>query len=148
MLNIPKYLHLESTMLENIDILLKHGWEYNVKELQQYCLLICQMLGLAPLERNLIIQGLNMVSAKNNDNIAPLKRPQLCLINNYDMQRNNISDINISLLNSDGSMKKFADLEHEIVSKACRHYRGSKSIAAKELGVGRTTLYRKLNLED
>ncbi len=169
-LNIPLHLRLEQAISENIDILLRHSWEYNVKELQQYCLVMCQtlgqMLGVSTLERDLISQSLDMVSKKPHDEIAQndlssesknnaveqsfnLKRPQLCLINNHHMmQRTSMTDTNISMLKDDGSMKPFIELEYEIVSKACRHYRGSKTIAAKELGVGRTTLYRKLNRND
>lgn len=48
----------------------------------------------------------------------------------------------LALLNDEGQLKSFEDLEKQIFQFACEH-QGSKSAAARALGIGRTTLYRK-----
>jgi DNA-binding NtrC family response regulator len=148
MLNISPSAQIEEAILSNIDIFLNYQWQYNVKELQQYCLPICQMLGFMPLERNLMLQALSMINANNNQENSPLNTLNPYLINNKNIQIIGNIDVSISLLKLDGSMKQFSELEQEIINKACRYYRGSKTTAARELGVGRTTLYRKLINED
>ncbi len=50
----------------------------------------------------------------------------------------------ISILNSKGSIRSFEEIENDILSIALEHHRGNLSRVAKELGLGRSTLYRKL----
>lgn len=50
----------------------------------------------------------------------------------------------LSLQDNDGKIRSLDDLEAEIIEKAYRYYQGSKSAVARDLGIGRTTLYRKL----
>ena len=44
----------------------------------------------------------------------------------------------------DGELRPLADLEREMIVLALQHYRGRMSEAARRLGIGRSTLYRKL----
>ncbi len=52
--------------------------------------------------------------------------------------------IHISLTDSSGQIRSFADIEAEILQASIRHYKGRMSEVAKRLGIGRSTLYRKL----
>lgn len=49
-----------------------------------------------------------------------------------------------SLLNERGEMKQFDEIEAEIIRCAIDHYKGKMSEVARKLGIGRSTLYRKL----
>ncbi|WP_417667702.1 sigma-54-dependent transcriptional regulator [Roseibium sp.] len=54
-------------------------------------------------------------------------------------------------LDNDGHVRKIADLEEELIRTAINHYSGRMTEVAKRLGIGRSTLYRKLKeygLED
>jgi DNA-binding NtrC family response regulator len=51
----------------------------------------------------------------------------------------------INLLNSDGKMKRLHHLEQEIIQYAVKHCQGHISQAARALGIGRSTLYRKMD---
>ena len=56
-----------------------------------------------------------------------------------------------SLLGSNGEIRKMNDIEADIIRFALKHYRGQMSEIARRLGIGRSTLYRKLkeyNLEE
>jgi DNA-binding NtrC family response regulator len=49
-----------------------------------------------------------------------------------------------SLVDEVGDVKKLADLEAEVIRFALAHYRGRMSEVSRRLGIGRSTLYRKL----
>jgi transcriptional regulator with PAS, ATPase and Fis domain len=53
-------------------------------------------------------------------------------------------DSTIDLCDAEGNLRIYDDLEREIYAHACLYHRGCKSAAARDLHVGRTTLYRKL----
>jgi DNA-binding NtrC family response regulator len=50
----------------------------------------------------------------------------------------------ISLVDEEGELKTLDGLEAEIIRFALRHYRGHMSEVSRRLGIGRSTLYRKL----
>ena len=50
----------------------------------------------------------------------------------------------VSLLGDDGKLRRLDELEAEIIRKAIHHCRGRMSEVARRLGIGRSTLYRKL----
>ncbi len=50
----------------------------------------------------------------------------------------------LRLLDDEGDLKSLAELEAEIIQKALDHYDYRMSAVARQLGIGRSTLYRKL----
>lgn len=50
----------------------------------------------------------------------------------------------LSLYESDGHMRPLDEIEADIIRMAIRHYGGQMSEVARRLGIGRSTLYRKL----
>ncbi len=50
----------------------------------------------------------------------------------------------LSLVDDEGEMRRLDDLEAEIIRFALAHYRGHMSAVSRRLGIGRSTLYRKL----
>lgn len=48
------------------------------------------------------------------------------------------------LLDERGEMRRFESLEEEVIRFAIDHYRGRMSEVARKLGIGRSTLYRKI----
>jgi DNA-binding NtrC family response regulator len=56
-----------------------------------------------------------------------------------------IRDPNVlPLLGQHGDMRRLEDLEAEVIKFALVHYRGQMSEIARRLGIGRSTLYRKM----
>jgi DNA-binding NtrC family response regulator len=47
-------------------------------------------------------------------------------------------------LDPEGHVRKLTDIEEEIIRAAIKHYSGRMTEVAKRLGIGRSTLYRKL----
>ncbi|MBW9053899.1 sigma-54-dependent transcriptional regulator [Rhizobium mesosinicum] len=54
------------------------------------------------------------------------------------------SDKAISSVNQAGDVRRLADVEEELIRFALKFYRGQMSQVARKLGIGRSTLYRKL----
>jgi len=50
----------------------------------------------------------------------------------------------LRLLGQNGEMRKLEDIEAETIRFALQHYRGQMSEIARRLGIGRSTLYRKM----
>ena len=50
----------------------------------------------------------------------------------------------ISMVGMDGHLKSLEELEREAICMALRFYRGRISEAARRLGIGRSTLYRRI----
>jgi DNA-binding NtrC family response regulator len=50
----------------------------------------------------------------------------------------------LSLLSHDGEVRPIDEIETEVIRFAIAHYRGQMSEVARRLGIGRSTLYRKL----
>ena len=50
----------------------------------------------------------------------------------------------VDIFTGDSHLRSLADIEADIIRLAIGHYRGRMSEAARRLGIGRSTLYRKL----
>ena len=48
------------------------------------------------------------------------------------------------LLNESGDVRRMEDMESELIRFALAYYRGQMSEMARKLGIGRSTLYRKM----
>lgn len=54
------------------------------------------------------------------------------------------NSLEISLQKTDGHFKNLADIEKQVIESALKRYNGRMSEVARRLGIGRSTLYRKL----
>jgi DNA-binding NtrC family response regulator len=50
----------------------------------------------------------------------------------------------VTLFTNDGHLRTLEEIEADIIRLAIGHYRGRMSEVARRLGIGRSTLYRKL----
>ncbi len=51
----------------------------------------------------------------------------------------------VQLYTSDGNLRPLEDIEADVIRLAIGHYRGRMTEVARRLGIGRSTLYRKLS---
>ncbi len=58
-----------------------------------------------------------------------------------------VGNLVISLLSSNGQIKRFYHLEQEIIRATIAYFDGHVSKASRALGIGRSTLYRKIDVE-
>jgi DNA-binding NtrC family response regulator len=70
---------------------------------------------------------------------APAPQPQREIV------RVEVRDPNaITLVDSGGDMRRLEEVEADVIRFALQHYRGHMSEVSRKLGIGRSTLYRKL----
>jgi DNA-binding NtrC family response regulator len=50
----------------------------------------------------------------------------------------------VNVMGIDGHLRKLEEIEHELIRFAIEKYEGHMSEVARRLGIGRSTLYRKL----
>ncbi|HEX8555563.1 MAG TPA: helix-turn-helix domain-containing protein, partial [Sphingomonas sp.] len=50
----------------------------------------------------------------------------------------------VTLFRADGNLRPLEDIEADVIRLAIGHYRGRMTEVARRLGIGRSTLYRKL----
>jgi DNA-binding NtrC family response regulator len=50
----------------------------------------------------------------------------------------------VALYEPDGNLRPLSDIEADVIRLAIGHYRGRMTEVARRLGIGRSTLYRKL----
>ncbi len=53
--------------------------------------------------------------------------------------------VGVQLYTDDGNLRPLEDIEADVIRLAIGHYRGRMTEVARRLGIGRSTLYRKLN---
>jgi len=51
----------------------------------------------------------------------------------------------VMLFTADGNLRPLDDIEADVIRLAIGHYRGRMTEVARRLGIGRSTLYRKLS---
>ena len=59
--------------------------------------------------------------------------------NDYD------NNIHLPLINKEGNIRTIEDIEKEAITLAIQHYNGHMTEVARRLGIGRSTLYRKID---
>ncbi len=52
--------------------------------------------------------------------------------------------VGVMLYTTDGNLRPLEDIEADVIRLAIGHYRGRMTEVARRLGIGRSTLYRKL----
>ncbi|AUW57216.1 sigma-54-dependent Fis family transcriptional regulator [Sphingobium sp. SCG-1] len=117
---------------EAVALLMRHDWPGNVRQLQNALFraaVLCEGDALTPQDFPQIAAQI-MIRQKGSTTPAP-----------------RVSDgeaAGITLFEMDGHVRQLADIEADVVRLAIGHYRGRMSEVARRLGIGRSTLYRKL----
>ena len=52
--------------------------------------------------------------------------------------------VGVMLYSADGNLRPLEEIEADVIRLAIGHYRGRMTEVARRLGIGRSTLYRKL----
>jgi DNA-binding NtrC family response regulator len=80
----------------------------------------------------------------DNDALTPQDFPQLADIIGDDVLPSARAAGGVTLFGADGHMRSLEEIEADVIRLAIGHYRGRMSEVARRLGIGRSTLYRKL----
>ena len=117
-----------------------YGWPGNVRQLQNAIFRAAVLCDREQLE----VQDFPQLAEQAN--LRRLRRSTDAQLMPLASERRQgaMTGVNIALTGMDGHIRPMATIEAEIIRTAIRHYRGRMSEVSKRLGIGRSTLYRKL----
>jgi DNA-binding NtrC family response regulator len=117
-------------------LLMQHGWPGNVRQLQNALFraaVLCEGDALTPQDFPQIAQQIRTQASGDVHMLRPRVAPQP-----------HRDGAGITLFEGDGHVRQLADIEADVIRLAIGHYRGRMTEVARRLGIGRSTLYRKL----
>jgi DNA-binding NtrC family response regulator len=130
---------------ECIELLRRYEWPGNIRQLENAifrAVVLCDgdELGVAEFPQIANhVEGFDIRVPPLPHMHNPLPQPQREIV------RIEVRDANVlRLLTDRGDMRTLDDMEREVIRFALAHYRGQMSEIARKLGIGRSTLYRKL----
>jgi DNA-binding NtrC family response regulator len=134
----PGMRHLSITD-DGLEVLLAYGWPGNVRQLQNALFraaVLCEGNALTAADFPQIAQE-STYSKRADDYHA--KR-----LNGASNTAALSNGPGITLYESDGNLRTLEEIESDVIRLAIGHYRGRMTEVARRLGIGRSTLYRKL----
>ena len=111
---------------EALSLLKAYDWPGNVRQLQSALFraaVLCDRDALTPEE----FPQIAAMVGKNGANLSQMSE-----------------GIGVSLYEQDGNLRPLEEIEADVIRLAIGHYRGRMTEVARRLGIGRSTLYRKL----
>lgn len=113
---------------EALDLLRRYDWPGNVRQLQN-----------ALFRAAVLCEG---------DALTPADFPQIASLGDRPPSasgaQSTLHNGGINLFRPDGNLRPLEDIEADVIRLAIGHYRGRMTEVARRLGIGRSTLYRKL----
>ncbi|MEO8722329.1 MAG: sigma-54 dependent transcriptional regulator [Sphingobium sp.] len=116
---------------EALNLLMQHDWPGNVRQLQNALFrasVLCEGDALTPQDFPQIAAQIDARSASGHSARSPVRD----------------EGTGVTLFEANGHMRQLADIEADVIRLAIGHYRGRMTEVARRLGIGRSTLYRKL----
>ena len=117
-------------------LLMQHGWPGNVRQLQNALFraaVLCEGDALTPHDFPQIAAQIEAGGALDR-RAVPLRTASQA----------HRERAGITLFEGDGHVRQLAEIEADVIRLAIGHYRGRMTEVARRLGIGRSTLYRKL----
>jgi len=121
---------------EAINLLARHDWPGNVRQLHNTLFraaVLCEGDALTVADfPQLSGQLMSGLGQRDRKDVSPIVRSA---------QENGIG---VTLYEASGHLRSLSDIEADVIRLAIGHYRGRMTEVARRLGIGRSTLYRKL----
>ncbi|BBD98459.1 sigma-54-dependent Fis family transcriptional regulator [Sphingobium amiense] len=117
-------------------MLMQHGWPGNVRQLQNALFraaVLCEGDALTPQDFPQIAAQISARASADIHQLHPRPAPA-----------SHREGAGVTLFEQDGHVRALADIEADVIRLAIGHYRGRMTEVARRLGIGRSTLYRKL----
>ncbi|HEX8443319.1 MAG TPA: sigma-54 dependent transcriptional regulator [Allosphingosinicella sp.] len=134
----PGMRHLSITD-DGLAVLMSYGWPGNVRQLQNALFraaVLCEGNALTAADFPQIKQEATFSKRADDYHARPLNGASNAAALSHGP--------GITLYESDGNLRPLEDIEADVIRLAIGHYRGRMTEVARRLGIGRSTLYRKL----
>ncbi|MEP2987631.1 MAG: sigma-54 dependent transcriptional regulator [Parasphingorhabdus sp.] len=114
---------------EALNLLRRYSWPGNVRQLQSVLFRAAVMCDRDALTEDEFPQIASFVEQSGAGDPTPIGSSE---------------GIGITLYSEDGNLRPLEEIEGDVIRLAIGHYRGRMTEVARRLGIGRSTLYRKL----
>ena len=134
----PGMRHLSITD-DGLDVLMNYGWPGNVRQLQNALFraaVLCEGDALTAADFPHI--ATETTYGRRQDDYHATR------LNGASQSAAMSHGPGVTLYESDGHLRKLDEIEADVIRLAIGHYRGRMTEVARRLGIGRSTLYRKL----
>jgi DNA-binding NtrC family response regulator len=124
---------------DGLSVLMAYGWPGNVRQLQNALFraaVLCDGNALTAADFPQIKQESTYSKRADDYHARPLTGASNSAALNHGP--------GITLYESDGNLRTLEEIEADVIRLAIGHYRGRMTEVARRLGIGRSTLYRKL----
>lgn len=141
--NAQERLNIAGMSSDTLDLLKSHDWKGNVRQLENTifrAMILSDGHKLTPQDFPQIsglTPGLAPLVAKDDDPIEALVPAGL-------RESPTVSDSAVSVLDREGHLRTLEEIERDLIEFAINNYSGHMSEVARRLGIGRSTLYRKV----
>jgi DNA-binding NtrC family response regulator len=135
---------------ETLQLLMRHNWPGNIRQLENAvfrAVVLADGPQLTPDEFPQIaaqIEGGPPPSGEASMPASSILIDPPPPLSNALVDASGAVTISIPAIGPDGDIRPMADVEEEMIRLALHHYRGRMATVARKLGIGRSTLYRKL----
>lgn len=138
--NAQEKMNVSGATSETLKMLATHEWKGNVRQLENMIF------------RAMILSDGNHLKPSDFPQISGLMPMMAQIIDDGDrnpldslVPANESDDtINVSVLDREGHLRTLEDIERDLIAFAIETYHGHMSEVARRLGIGRSTLYRKV----
>ena len=124
---------------DGLEVLLAYGWPGNVRQLQNALFraaVLCEGNALTAADFPQIAQESTYSKRSDDYHAFALNGASATAALNHAP--------GITLYDRDGNLRSLEEIEADVIRRASGHYRGRMTEVARRLGIGRSTLYRKL----
>jgi len=143
--NVQEKMNVVGAESETIELLKHYEWKGNVRQLENTifrAMILSDGHTLKPQDFPQI-SGLmpTMIKSKTEGPLSSLVS-QMDVNVNSDLHKD--SDLSVTFLDVEGHLRTLEDIERDLIQFAIENYSGHMSEIARRLGIGRSTLYRKV----
>ncbi len=133
---------------EAMALLQAYDWPGNVRQLENAMFRAVILSDAEELGESDFPQILNAHHKQETATGSGLDRPRPMLAHSLQNTQGGVPDAreqNIRMFDESGALRTLAEVEAEMIERALKHYDGHMSEVARRLGIGRSTLYRKIS---
>ena len=138
--NIQERLNVGGVTAETLELLKNHSWKGNVRQLENTifrAMILSDGQELRP-------QDFPQISGLSPVDFAPANIDSPVMAETVNAAEAGHDRDAINLLDRDGHLRSFEQIERDLIAFALENYSGHMSEVARRLGIGRSTLYRKV----